>query len=101
MESTRSCAMYGRLLTIYPQDFRARFGSEMVTVFADQLADASRHARIAGVIRVWLGACWELLSVAVPLRLATPVVWAIAASIPGTTVVFLTLLRVVAPHCAK
>ena len=40
MESMRiSRSLYGRLLAAYPQDFRARFGGEMVTVFGDQLAD--------------------------------------------------------------
>lgn len=102
MESIRiSCAMYSRLLAAYPQDFRARFGGEMVTVFGEQLADSWQNARVSGVIRVWLGAFWELLSVAFPLRLASPTVWAIAVSIPSTTVVFLGLLRLVAPHCAK
>ena len=102
MESMRiSRSLYGRLLAAYPQDFRARFGGEMVTVFGDQLAEAWRCARVLGVIRVWLGALREVVSVALPLRLANPIVCAFAVSIPSTTVVFLVLLRVVAPHCAK
>lgn len=102
MDSIRfSRAMYEWLLAAYPADFRTRFGGEMVSIFGDQIDDAWRTERGQGVVRVWGRVLWELVSVAIPLRLAEPIVIATAVSALATSVLFLAFFRSIAPHCAK
>lgn len=55
--------VYRRLLRLYPLEFRARFGDEMVQLFGDQLRDA-RTGRAAtgpyGAAQVWLRTLGDL-----------------------------------------
>ena len=51
--------VYRLLLTAYPREFRARFGSEMVQLFQDQL-QAARATGGEGVTRAWLRAIGDL-----------------------------------------
>jgi hypothetical protein len=46
--------VYGWLLRLYPAEFRARFASDMVQLFSDQLRDARSGASAAGLRRTWL-----------------------------------------------
>lgn len=52
--------LYRSLLTLYPPEFRARYGDEMVQLFADQLRDAQRDRARTGSARVWLRALGDL-----------------------------------------
>ena len=53
--------IYRRLLVLYPQAFRARFGDEMVQLFGDQLRDARKPgASIGGVAGTWLRTLGDL-----------------------------------------
>ena len=70
--------LFRRTLALYPRELRERFGDEMELVFEDLLADARREGGVAGVIRVWRFTLAELLTVAVPNRLAPVAVPAIA-----------------------
>ncbi len=38
-----SCGLYKMLLFMYPGDFRLRFGSEMLTTFADLICGEWEH----------------------------------------------------------
>jgi hypothetical protein len=69
------------LLFAYPSDFRLRFGSEMVTTFSDLISGEREHNGIPGVVRVWRFAVGEVFSVAVPLRLRSPIVVATSLSL--------------------
>lgn len=70
-----SCLIYRRLLIFYPQEFRSRFGEEMVESFEELGRDVILRRGRLGMLSVWRTASWELLSVAVPLRLkSSPVV---------------------------
>jgi hypothetical protein len=51
-----SCGLYKMLLCMYPSDFRLRFGSEMVTTFADLIRYEWEHEGLPGVARVWRSA---------------------------------------------
>lgn len=46
--------LYRWLLRVYPSDFRARFGDEMVQLFADQLRDARGPSVRSGTVRTWI-----------------------------------------------
>lgn len=61
---------YRGLLRLYPSAFRARFGDEMVQLFADQLRDARTHGQPAGAARTWLRALWDLVVTAPSERAA-------------------------------
>jgi hypothetical protein len=90
-----SCHIYGALILCYPPDLRRQFDSEMTQVFADQLAKEWRCRGVAGVVRVWRTALLELFSVAVPLRLQSPVAIAVALSLLGSAALCMAFLRAV------
>jgi hypothetical protein len=48
-----SCRVYRVLLLIYPQRLRAEFGSEMLSLFEQQLLDARREGGRAEAFGVW------------------------------------------------
>jgi hypothetical protein len=50
---------YSLLLRLYPHHFRAEFGDEMQSVFADAVNDATRRG-LAAVLRVCAREMWEL-----------------------------------------
>ena len=57
--------LYRSLLRLYPTEFRARFGDEMVQLFGDQLRDARTGAAGGGMARTWLRTLGDLLVTAV------------------------------------
>jgi hypothetical protein len=68
---------YERFLILYPRDVRSDFGSEMIDVFDEQLAEAYSRSGFAGLLRVWFRAMLEFVTVALPGRLsgrAVPIV---------------------------
>jgi hypothetical protein len=77
------------LLFMYPGDFRLRFGSEMVTTFADLICAEWEHHGLPGVARVWRSALGEVFSVAVPLQLQNSIVVAISLSFLCSSALFM------------
>lgn len=76
-----SCFIYRRVLILYPPELRARFGTEMAEVFDDLMGEAMLQHGFAGAASLWRTASWELLSVALPLRLRNMPVLAGALSL--------------------
>ena len=89
-----SCRVYGHLLIFYPGDFRRRFAAEMVQLFEELLRDAAQRGPIA-ITSLWRSALWELLSVAVPLRLQNAAVIAGGLSLIASSILFLAFFRAV------
>ena len=87
--------LYAGLLVFYPRDLRQKFGAEMADVFEAAMCDAITEGGAAGTISLWRSALWELLTVAVPLRLASNTVRAGAISLLASSVLFLALFRAV------
>jgi len=94
-----SCGLYKMVLLTYPRDFRLRFGSEMATTFSDQICAEWKHNGLPGVARVWRSAVGEVLSVAVPLRLRSPIVIATSLSLLLSTALFMTVFHAMTHVC--
>jgi hypothetical protein len=62
--------IYERSLFLYCTDVRGEFGGEMIEVFDEQLAEAYARRGITGLLRVWFSATQDLVTVALPGRLA-------------------------------
>jgi len=61
---------YESSLVLYPRDFRCNFGKEMSEVFDEQTWEAYSRSGLFGLLRIWLSATREIITVAVPGRLA-------------------------------
>lgn len=57
-----SAKAYRRLISLYPERFRDRFGEEMLLLFRDQCRAAAREGGRAGLAKVWLRTGLDLLS---------------------------------------
>jgi len=90
-----SRAGYAGLLIFYPTDLRREFSEEMADVFEAAVQDAIVERGPAGVTSLWRSALWELLTVAVPLRLASNEAMAGAISFLASTVLLLAFFRAV------
>jgi len=90
-----SRAVYAGLLIFYPDDLRRKFGGEMADVFQAAMRDAIVERGWAGMISLWRCALWELLAVAVPLRLASNAAIAGAISFLASSVLVLVFFRAV------
>lgn len=95
-----SRGLYKMLLFAYPGDFRLRFGSEMATIFSDLICDEWEHNGLSGVARVWRSALGEVFSVAVPLRLRSPIVIATSLSLLLSIVLFMAVFQAMAHVCS-
>jgi hypothetical protein len=67
-----SSHIYSALLCLYPRDLRCEFGKDMTMVFAEDLAEAWRHAHMAGVVRVWSCTVIEVFRIALPNHARNP-----------------------------
>ena len=68
---------YESSLIFYPRDLRGDFGNEMIEVFDEQAREAYSRRGFSGLLRVWLSATREIVTVAFPSRLvgrAIPIV---------------------------
>jgi|SRR6185312_9770022 len=97
----KSRLLYDVLLLAYPHDFRQRFGAEMAMTFSEQVQDEWRRNSLAGIVRVWRSALWELISLAVPLQCQRSIVVAILLSTIGSSALFLAIFRATSLHCTK
>jgi len=84
--------VYSGLLFMYPRDLRRRFGIEMSDDFEDSLRAALGEHGVPGAAAMWGIVLWELVSVAVPSRLATTTAMAAAVSCLASSVLFWVLL---------
>jgi hypothetical protein len=66
--------VYEKCLIFYPKDVRSDFGSEMMEVFDEQVSEAYSRSGFAGLLRVWLRATREFVTVALPGRLGGRIV---------------------------
>jgi hypothetical protein len=90
-----SRVVYTGLLIFYPTDLRRKFGAEMADVFESAVHDANVESGPSGAASLWRSALWELLTVAVPLRLASNAVMAGAISFLASSLLFLAFFRAV------
>jgi hypothetical protein len=88
-------SIYRGLLLVYPAELRRRFGQEMQDVFVALLCDAIVKRSAMEVFLVWRLALWELLTVALPSRLASSAVMAGALSFLASAALFLVFFRAV------
>ena len=86
-----SARIFRIAILCYPRDFRREYADEMTTVFSDQLREARHEEGTAGIFRLWACALRELFTVALPLQLRNSVVIASAASLVGTSLIYLAL----------
>jgi hypothetical protein len=96
-----SRGLYKMLLLTYPQDFRYRFESEMLTTFSDLICGEWEQNGLPGVARVWRSAVGELFSVALPLHLQSPIVVATALSFLCSSALFMTIYGAMTHVCSK
>jgi serine/threonine protein phosphatase PrpC len=54
--------LYRRLLFVYPRAFRRAFGREMAQTFRACCRDAMRESGTAGLLRLWGGVCYDLVT---------------------------------------
>jgi hypothetical protein len=84
---------YSGLLMCYPRELRRRFGAEMTDLFETVLREAVVERGAAGIASSWGLALWELLTVAVPLRLTSNAVIAGALSFLVSSTLFLLFFQ--------
>jgi hypothetical protein len=73
--------IYEQSLVCYPKDLRDDFGGEMMEVFDEQLSDAYSCGGYVGVLRVWLSAMREIVTVALPGRFAERAIPLVAVAV--------------------
>ena len=76
--------VYESSLILYPKDFRGDFGMEMSEVFDEQTREAYSRSGFFGLLRVWLSATREIITVAFPGRLAERAVPIVAVAVTLT-----------------
>ena len=62
--------VYQRSLALYPGELRRDFGAEMIEVFDEQVSEAYSRSGFFGLLHVWFGAIREVVTIALPGRLA-------------------------------
>lgn len=87
--------IYGGLLIFYPPELRRKFGKEMIDLFVTLLRDSIAEGRSVKIFSLWESALRELLTVALPSRLASNAVIAGALSFLASTALFLFFFRAV------
>jgi len=85
--------LYTGLIVFYPREVRRRFGIEMADVFEDLLCEAAAQRGLRGIFWPWGSVLRELLTVALPLRLASNSVIAGAISFLASSALFLVFFR--------
>ena len=61
---------YESIVIFYSKDLRGDFGKEMTEVFDEQAWEAYSRRGSLGLLCVWFSAMWEVVTVALPGRLA-------------------------------
>ena len=73
-----SCWVYKRMLPLYADNLRYRYGDEMEQLFREQLMDAGKEG-VSGIGRVWRSAVYDVVSLAGPACLEPFRLWSLAA----------------------
>ena len=89
-----SAFVYRAMLPLYPDDLRQVFGEEMAETFAEDLECARRERGVSGVIAVWGRAGFEIVTIAIPGRLASPALTARALSVALHLAVVVAIIAV-------
>jgi pimeloyl-ACP methyl ester carboxylesterase len=85
-----SCWVYKRMLSLYADDLRYRYGDEMEQLFREQLMDAGKEGT-SGIGRVWRSAVYDAVSLVGPAYLEPIRLWTLATLV-SASVIFLTTL---------
>jgi hypothetical protein len=96
-----SCALYSCLLVLYPSELRRRFGAEMTQVFGDQIWEAWHAGGTKRALRVWSTALWELIAVALPMKVCNSATAVTLLSMVSSLVLFWLLLWGIGARCHK
>jgi hypothetical protein len=94
-----SRGLYKMLLLTYPQDFRYRFESEMLTTFSDLICGEWEQNGLPGVARVWRSAFEEVFSAAVPLQLQRSIVVATSLALLSSFALFMVIFYAMTHAC--
>ncbi len=73
--------VFERSLGCYPKDLRDDFGNEMMEVFDEQVSDAYSSGGYVGILRVWVSAVREIVTVALPGRFAERAIAIVAVTL--------------------
>ena len=85
-----SCWVYKRMLPLYADNLRYRYGDEMEQLFREQLMDATKEG-VSGIGRVWRSAVYDAVSLVGPAYLEPVRLWTVATLL-SASVIFLTTL---------
>ena len=85
-----SCWVYKRMLPLYADNLRYRYGDEMEQLFREQLMDARKDG-VSGIGRVWRSAAYDAVSLVGPAYLEPVRLWTVATLL-SASVIFLTTL---------
>ena len=85
-----SCWVYKRMLPLYADNLRYRYGDEMEQLFREQLMDARKEG-VSGIGRVWRSAVYDAVSLVGPAYLEPVRLWTVATLL-SASVIFLTTL---------
>ena len=85
-----SCWVYKRMLSLYADDLRYRYGDEMELLFREQLMDAGKEGT-SGIGRVWRSAVYDAVSLVGPACLGRIRLWTLATLLSGSVILLTTL----------
>jgi hypothetical protein len=72
-----SCWVYKRMLPLYADNLRYRYGDEMEQLFMEQLIDAGKEG-FPGIGRVWRSAVYDAVSLVGPAYVEPIRLWTLA-----------------------
>ena len=85
-----SCWVYKRMLPLYADNLRYRYGDEMEQLFREQLMDAGKEG-VSGIGQVWRSAVYDVVSLVGPACLEPFRLWSLATLL-SASIIFLTTL---------
>ena len=80
-----SCWIYKRMLPLYADNLRYRYGDEMEQLFREQLMNAGKEGA-SGIGRVWQSAIGETVSLVAPRCVATFSLWSVATLLSSSLI---------------
>jgi pimeloyl-ACP methyl ester carboxylesterase len=82
-----SCWVYKRMLPLYADSLRYRYGDEMEQLFREQLLDAGKEG-VSGIGRIWQSAIGETISLVAPGCVGTFSRWSAATLLSSSLILF-------------
>ena len=80
-----SCWIYKRMLPLYADNLRYRYGDEMEQLFREQLMNAGKEGA-SGIGRVWQSAIGETVSLVAPRCVTTFSLWSVATLLSSSLI---------------